>query len=68
MVRIRGPEAFTEFQLVNDEGEQIDNTKDFDGSVPGFDLQDQDRVMSVLLVKARGTKEKKVAKQIDSQI
>ena len=62
MVRIRGPEAFTEFQLVNDEGEQIDNTKDFDGSVPGFNLQDHDRVMSMLLVKVRGVNDKKVAK------
>ena len=68
VVRIRGHEAFTEFMLVDDDGEQIDATKDFEGTVPGFDLQDHDRVISMLLLKVKGAKDKKVTKQINQQI
>ena len=67
-MRIRGHEAFTEFQMVNDRGEQIDDTKDFDGSIPGFDLQEHDHVMSMLILKARDIKDKKAKKQIDEQM
>ena len=48
IIRVRGHEVFIDLQQVDEDGEQIDITRNFE--VPGFEVQEHDLVMDMLMM------------------